>query len=156
MSKSKRQEIKRRYETELQVRQGVPTAIISVETIAEDYDGRGYAGQTSLGYQVLVVPVQSLGNLLSAITDSLTYDLTADVEERYDLVNEAQPRIGLYAPSAIGTQIQPAKEAEFYTLAEARYATQAFKGKGGYTLRHLKDAESGDPVRFATSVIETL
>jgi hypothetical protein len=151
MSKN-RTEIRHRHEIELQLRDGVPTAIISSETVAEEYNGRGYAGQSTTNRQVLVLPLATLGSLLSAITDGLTYDIMS-ADEKYDLVNEAKPRFGLY-------ELHPTHDgrawsclAEFYTLAEARLYSQAFKGKG-YTLRHITDTD--DPMDFATSVIETI
>lgn len=119
------------YDVSLQRRDGKAVAIIEAETANVYEDGRGYAGQDIADRQVMIVPLSSLSNLAESIVRTLTYNTTADPEERYDLDTDAQPRIGLYAPEAPSTK--PANT--FYTLAEAR---QVFKSCGpGWLLAHL-------------------
>lgn len=144
------------YEVEFQRRDGQLVAIIAVTSGADTYDGRGYAGSEVTGRQVLVVPMRSVHKLGDEITSALFYQATGDENERYDLDEDAKPRVGLYEPK-LGTGAAGGyrQVGEFYTLAEARLAAQAFAGKG-YTLRWLEDAESGDDMRVATSVIESV
>lgn len=132
------------YDVSIQRREGKAVAVIAVESSDVLEDGRGYAGATVTGRQVLVVPLSSLDNLTSAIVRTLTYDMTADAEERYDLTTDAERRVGLYSPLDLHTPV-----ATFYSVAEARIALATCAS--GYSLAHLPD-EGEDIFR---NVIET-
>jgi hypothetical protein len=118
------------YEVELQRREGKSVAIIEVESTDVYENGRGYAGQSVVNRQVLIVPLSSLENLTDAIVRTLTYNTTADPEERYDLDNDAEKRIGLYSPLDFHTPVTT-----FYTVAEARLALAPCAD--GYVIAHL-------------------
>lgn len=123
------------YEVTLQRRDGKNMAVIEAQTVDTYEDGRGYAGQDRTNLQVLIVPLSSLAGLADQIVRTLTYNTTADPEERYDLDTDAIKRIGLYQPGAAALPVET-----FYTVAEGRMALQS--SPSGYVLAHLpKDGE---------------
>lgn len=133
------------YGMTVQRRDGKIVAVIDVETSNILEDGRGYAGQTITGRQVLVVPLNSLVNLTDVIVRTLTYDMTADhPDERYDLTTNAERRIGLYSPSDHHKPV-----ATFYTVAEGRIALQ--DAPVNSVLAHLPREDEGETFR---SIIE--
>jgi hypothetical protein len=132
------------YDMALQRRDGKVVAVIEAETSNVLEDGRGYAGQAVADRQVLIVPLSSLHNLTNAIVRTLTYNTTADAEERYDLDNDHEAHIGLYSPA------NPHKPVNtFHTVAEGRIALQ--HAPSGFVLAHLP-AEGDEGFR---NVIET-
>lgn len=134
MAKAKVTRSKTEYGVQLQRREGKNVAIIEAETSDIYEDGRGYAGQTVSNRQVIVVPLSSLGELAEQVVRTLTFNTTADPEDRYDLDNDAQATIGLYSPLDFHTPVTT-----FYTVAEARLALQACAS--GYAIAHLPDAD---------------
>jgi hypothetical protein len=118
------------YDMILQRRDGKIVAVINAETYDVYEDGRGSAGRSITGRQVMVIPMSSLSNLTDAIVRSLAYNTTADDEERYDLTTDAEARIGLYSPVNFH-----APYATFYTVAEGRIALAA--AEVGSVLAHL-------------------
>jgi hypothetical protein len=118
------------YDVILQRRDGKNVAVIAAHTYDVLEDGRGYAGQSVTERQVLIIPLSSLSSLTEGIVRALTYNTTADDEERFDLTTDAERRIGLYSPVNFH-----APYATFYTVAEGRIALAA--AEVGSVLAHL-------------------
>lgn len=138
------------YDVQLQRRDGKAVAIIEAETVDIYEDGRGYAGRTVVNRQVMVVPLSSLGSLAEQVVRTLTFNATAEDEDRYDLENDAQATVGLYPPRDPSTPVLDPRTpvATFYTVVEARLALAACAS--GYSIAHLP--EEGENLRQVIEV----